>query len=121
MIYIVKDLASLEELKSNPNLKQVYRKIQLDENLPLSTRYSKQLNKYYYACGCQEGSMAVFACMVGMATAYFVTDGQFFDTWWKGIAVLVIAALLGKTAGIVYAKLKLNETLRALKKALATT
>jgi len=108
---------SLERLRAS-STKRVIRSIAVvDPVLPTDAarRLERQLNRWYFACGCEQGSMAVLvtllACLATGLVAGF--DGPF--EWWRIVGYVMAAALGGKALGLAYAKARLRGLYRRLK------
>lgn len=79
-------------------------------------RLERRLNDWYFACGCEQGSVAVTVTLVACITLgmFHGFDGAF--AWWRVAAYVLGAALVGKTVGLAYAKVRLRVTLRRLER-----
>lgn len=107
---------SFERLRAS-STKRVIRSITVvAPELPTDAarRLERQLNRWYFACGCEQGSLAVLvmllACLTAGITAGF--DGLF--EWWRIVGYVMAAALGGKALGIAYAKARLRGLYRRL-------
>lgn len=118
MTYIINDLKSLEKLIKDKNLRRSLRKIQLDLPISNSENYSREINKYYFACGCEQGAITVFATILIVAIIFVTTDLPILENWWYALIYLLVGAILGKVYGIVHKKIMFQKTVNALKREL---
>lgn len=74
----------------------------------------RRLNRAYFACGCEEGSVAVLLALIASAFGAVTTgwDGAF--TWWRIAAYVSVAALAGKGVGLAWARVRLGRVHRHL-------
>lgn len=103
MEFIVDSLASLEQLRGG---RSAIRRIRLAGPLAdFSTE--RALNRAYFACGCEQGSVTVMAVLVASVLLGLIRgfDGAF--AWWCILLYLAAAALIGKAAGLTIARLRL--------------
>lgn len=107
---------SLERLRAS-STKRVIRSIAVvDPELPTDAarRLERQLNRWYFACGCEQGSMAVLVTLLACSATGLVAgfDGPF--EWWRIVGYVMAAALGGKALGLAYAKARLRGLYRRL-------
>lgn len=107
---------SLERLRAS-STKRVIRSITLvAPELPtdVARRLERQLNRWYFACGCEQGSLSVLMMLLACLTVGIVAgfDGPL--QWWRIVAYVMAAALGGKALGIAYAKARLRGLYRRL-------
>lgn len=107
---------SLERLRAS-STKRVIRSITVvDSELPTDAarRLEQQLNRWYFACGCEQGSMAVLVTLLVCSATGLVAgfDGPF--EWWRIVGYVMAAALGGKALGLAYAKARLSGLYRRL-------
>ena len=114
MNYIVNNIESLEELRKDKNIRNSIRKIQLDLKVNNVAHYTKQINKYYFSCGCEQGAIAVFITIFIVGIIYSTTDWSILNEWWYGIIYLLLGALIGKLYGIIHKKVMFHKTVKAL-------
>lgn len=115
-VLVLRGPESLRRLR-DPNTKRVVRRIVVaDPRLDGAdaTRLEQQLNRWYFACGCEQGSAAVLLTLMvsvwgGIANDF---DGPF--VWWRVLVYAMVAALVGKAAGLAVARLRLRALLRRL-------
>lgn len=112
MHYLISDTASLARLQQR-TLPAGTTQLTLsgpfaDDDL------QRTLNSAYFACGCEEGSVAVLLALsvsvFGAATTGL--DGSF--AWWRIAGYLAVAALGGKGVGLALARVRLRRVLRRL-------
>lgn len=74
----------------------------------------QQLNTAYFACGCEEGSIAILAALMVSVYGALTTGlaGPF--SWWRIAVYLGIAALGGKVVGLGLARMRLHRLSRQL-------
>jgi hypothetical protein len=109
-------MRSLERLR-DPSTKRVIRRIAvIDPAWPADTarRLERQLNRWYFSCGCELGSVAVLATLLACTATGFVAgfDGPL--TWWRILAYAMLAALAGKLLALAYAGARLSGLYRRL-------
>lgn len=74
----------------------------------------RRINASYFACGCEEGSVAVLGAFAVSTYGAVTTglEGPF--VWWRIAVYLAVAALGGKGIGLVLARLRLRRVLQEL-------
>jgi hypothetical protein len=70
--------------------------------------YSKLLNANLNACGCGSGKALVLISLIGFGFGYFLKLQPIVDHWWLVFPVLVMAAVVGKSVGLLMAKLRIG-------------
>ena len=111
MEYIVDSLASLEQLRSG---KPAIRRIRLAG--PLADEGTERaLNRAYFACGCELGSVTVMAVLVASVLLGLLRGFDGALAWWCILLYLAAAALIGKAAGLTLARLRLAQLYSRLK------
>jgi hypothetical protein len=108
MIYTIYDLATLKKLKHEKMLKNSVRKIQLKIDDPDARSIEKKLNRYFFACGCQEGSIVVSITMGISLMTWAIIGFPRIQPWWMPFAALAIASVLGKITGLIISWRKLR-------------
>ncbi len=107
--------ASLTKLAGRTSRATV-RRIELAgaERLAGGGALERQINRWYFACGCEQGSVTVLLAIASCTTAglWRGFDGPL--AWWRVVAYVAAAALIGKFAGLAYARLRLRTTRRRL-------
>ena len=121
MIYTISDIGSLLKLKSEKDLKNRIRNIELDIDDPSQKMLEKKLNKYYFACGCKEGAIAVYIAMVCFLIAWWLSDFNMIQIGWKIIMITAAAALAGKITGMLLSRRKLRSVMNELEKLFKST
>ena len=120
----VLELSTVESiaLLRKPDTKRLIRHIAVPNPRSLDPSMSersthlleRRLNSWYFACGCEQGSVGVFltlfiSLMLGFRRGF---DGSL--AWWRVTAYVFGAALIGKAVGLAYAKARLGLTLKRL-------
>jgi hypothetical protein len=115
MEYQLNDIDALQRLRSDPTLKNSIRRIKLttDNNLN-AEMVEEKLNKYYFACGCQAGTIAVYLAMLSYLLIWWGSGFTLSINWWKIAATLIVVALAGKLVGLLISKYRLEQTFRVL-------
>lgn len=67
----------------------------------------RKLNRWYFACGCEQGSVAVLATLAGCLAAGFIAGFEGPFAWWRIIGYTMAAALGGKVFGLAYSRARL--------------
>jgi hypothetical protein len=115
MEYQLSDLRSLQKLRSDKALKNSIRKIKVtSENILQSQIFEEKLNKYYFACGCQAGTITVFLVMLSYGLLWWSSGFSLSVNWWQIVATLFAAALAGKLTGLLISRYRLERTFRVL-------
>jgi hypothetical protein len=112
MEYIVDDRGTLAHLRQAGARATIHR-IRLAGPLA-DEQTEKALNESYFACGCQQGSFAVLATLLG---SVLLGIGYEFDgvlMWWRIGLYLAGAALLGKLLGLAISRLRFRQIYRRL-------
>jgi hypothetical protein len=107
---------SLDRLRAS-STKQLFRSIAVvcpDLPADVILQLERQLNRWYFACGCQQGSFAVLATLLACTTTGLVAgfDGQL--QWWWIVGYMMAAAVGGKSVGLAYARFRLRRLYRRL-------
>lgn len=107
---------SLERLRASSTKRVIRSIVVVAPELPTGAarRLERQLNRWYFACGCEQGSMAVLVTLLACSTTGIFAgfDGPF--EWWRIVGYVMAAALGGKALGIAYAKARLRGLYRRL-------
>jgi len=115
MEYLITDLDSLVRLEKEKNLKTSIRKIKLNlEDKSFSQPYERKINRYYFACGCSEGAVAVYISLFCSFLALWITGFETIHIWWKIIIVVTFSAIAGKLYGLLISKYRLKKLFRIL-------
>jgi hypothetical protein len=81
-------------------------------------RWEARLSRYYFACGCESGSVALLIALAAYVIALALAPGGFGAANWRhvvaGVAVGFVAAGIGKVAGLIHARWRLRTTIRSL-------
>jgi len=108
MIYTIYNLTTLKKLKREKTLKNSIRKIQLKIDDPSAPSLEKKLNRYFFACGCQEGSIVVSITLGISLIAWAIIGFPRIQPWWMPLAALAIASIIGKITGLIISWRKLK-------------
>lgn len=119
MNYIISDIESLEKLTKDKNLRNSIRKIQLNLKITNIESYSKQINKYYFSCGCKQGAISFFVSILIVIFIYFTIDSFIFKKWWYIALYLFLGTLIGKIYGIIFKEVMIKKIIKTLKKELS--
>jgi hypothetical protein len=74
-------------------------------------RDARDINHGLHACGCEVGSVFVFAALASLATAFLL---GWRTPWWMAVAIVFGAAIIGKITGLVLAEWRLRAAIRRL-------
>ncbi|UCH66285.1 MAG: hypothetical protein JSW63_03915 [Ignavibacterium sp.] len=81
-------------------------------------KWQDKLKKYYFACGCKEGSLnaVIFFILFWTYILFFVgvTNILNWQVWGFSIIALILGALFGKTIGLIYSRYALMIAVRKL-------
>jgi hypothetical protein len=84
---------------------------------PVRTKWEQQLNRLYFACGCDSAAIGLTVGIVGYAAWILLRPGGWafgvYDAL-VGIGVAVGVALVGKLSGRVRADLRLKQRVREI-------
>ena len=115
MEYTLNDLDSLQRLRNQKALKNSIRKIKVTTNdALLSQTLEEKLNKYYFACGCESGAIAVSLTMFSYFLGWWSAGFTLFLGWWRMAGILLAAALAGKLVGLLINRYRLEKLFRVL-------
>lgn len=85
-------------------------------------RWEARLSRYYFACGCEAGSVVLLVALAVYVVAVGLAPGGFGAATWRdavaGVVVGFVAAGVGKAAGLIHARWRLRTTIRSLASAL---
>jgi hypothetical protein len=80
--------------------------------------WQTELSRYYFACGCEFGSVVLLVALLSYVIAVAVASHGFETATWRdlvgGVVVCVIAAGVGKLTGLLYARYRLRMTARSI-------
>ncbi len=121
MNFIVKDKIALKRLQCDKTLKREIRsiKIELETSSKDVKSYERKINRYYFACGCTIGQIAVFCTLVVFGVIWLINRDSALLTWWKVLACVFASALAGKTIGLFISHYLLKNTYSELGKLFA--
>jgi hypothetical protein len=101
------------------SMKQCIRSIAVvDSNLPgdEARALERRLNRWYFACGCEQGSIAVLLTLLTSVAAGLNAGFDGGLAWWCIVGYVMAAALVGKVLGLLYAKARLRGLYRRLER-----
>ena len=113
MKYIIRNQEDLARLR-NATLKMSLRSIVIESSAVQNTRIEKQLNRYYFACGCQSGSVCVLLTLLVSVIFGFIYDFRGPMIWWKILIYMAISAITGKGIGLLWSYMQLRKLYRQL-------
>ena len=101
---------SLERLRTSSTKRVIRSIVVVDPELPTGAarQLERQLNRWYFACGCEQGSMAVLVTLLACSAAGFVAGFAGPFEWWRIVGYVMAAALSGKVLGLAYARARLR-------------
>jgi hypothetical protein len=115
-------IANLDDLWAIASWKETLtggRSVKLD--LPLATdqrrTWEENIHRHTHTCGCKEGQIALSLFVPAAGIAWFAGWMQLAMGWRGGLevfALLFVAALVGKIAGLVMARVRLRQTVREI-------
>ena len=116
MEYVISNKTSLDKLENDKSLKRTIRRIKIDmgsnENF---SKLEKQLNRHYFACGCETGTFAVLITFLVGCIIWLTDAAPIIWVWWKVLSILFLSSLFGKIIGLGISHMKLRRLLRELK------
>jgi hypothetical protein len=86
------------------------------------SEWQRRLDRYLYACGCGSGAITLTAALAALAATQFVVGVDFgsgLRTVGVWIAVALVAALIGKTAGLAAAQVQRRTLYAEIERTLA--
>ena len=115
-------IANINELWAIASWKETLtggRSVALD--LPLASSqlraWEERIYRHTHTCGCKEGQIALSLFVPAAGVAWFAGWMQLAMGWRGGLeifAMLFLAALAGKIAGLVMARVRLRQTVREI-------
>ena len=106
MEFTADGIAGLEELRSGRMSSRI-RRIRLAG--PLEDAGAEQaINRAYFACGCEHGSIAVVAALVFSLSSGVLLGFDGALAWWRILLYLAAAALIGKATGLALARVRFH-------------
>jgi len=112
MELVVRDRTTLVELRQ-PGMKARIRRIKLEGPIADPTM-ERALNRAYFACGCEEGSVAVLMTLLTSLLLGVIGGFEGALAWWCIAIYLAVSALLGKAIGLMLSSLRLRRIWRSL-------
>lgn len=109
-------LDSLERLRASSTKRVIRSIVVVAPELPPDAvrRLERQLNRWYFACGCEQGSMAVLGTLLSCLTIGICLGFDGALEWWRIALYMMAAALAGKALGLAYAKVRLRGLYRRI-------
>ena len=86
------------------------------------SEWQRRLDRYLYACGCTSGAITLLAAIAALAAIQFVAGVEFgsgLRTAGVWIAVALVAALVGKSAGLAWAQVQRRRLYAEIERTLA--
>ncbi len=119
-----KNITTIEECKKFISSYSTYPKIiKLDIHLlsqENNLKYSKQINNYRNACGCETGTifliLSIVVCIIGLISNFSFSGFPFIQKILCSIVFIFIFSIIGKIVGLLIAKVKLYKLIGNLKK-----
>jgi hypothetical protein len=121
MKYVIKDRSTLEKLQRDKTLKRIFRSIAIELDAPIGVvnALEKRINRYYFACGCTLGEIAVVSTLFVFGALWLLDRNSSLLNWRVIVACVFAAALTGKVAGLVLSRILLRRTYSELDKIIA--
>jgi hypothetical protein len=121
VMFRIRTVADLESLLAKPRRGRRPDQLVLDvEGLPDKDvkSWQTELSRYYFACGCEFGSVVLLVALLSYVIVVAVASHGFETATWRdlvgGVVVCVIAAGVGKLTGLLYARYRLRMTARSI-------
>ncbi len=122
--FIISHPSELNSLSTLPILRtKAIGKLKLSgsiENHPEKNTWESELNKYYYACGCNTSAKGLLIGLIGSfiwkSVQYFQGDRNLGDSILFIFITTTIFAVAGKIFGLTNAQLKLNQVVKQIQK-----
>jgi hypothetical protein len=121
MIYLIKDLTTLQKLEHDPVLKNQIRQIQIAIPGVEKEVLEQKINRYYFTCGCKEGAIGIYAAALTFSIIQYGMGIQLVTSWKVGVLVLFVSALTGKLMGLIIGKERLRQIYRKIRKHVLAT
>jgi uncharacterized integral membrane protein len=121
MGYVVKNIDMLNELLESKKYNISNIAIDLPElTIEKNRLYSKKINKYYFACGCDTGTYFMAGAFLLVLSLFFFNlyfvEMELFKWITYSIIFVILSAIVGKLVGLFFSKIKLRKTIMRLKK-----
>lgn len=113
MKYILRSREELEELKKG-NLRMSLRNISIESDSIQDPQIEKRLNRHFFACGCQTGSVFVLLTLTVCLVIGFLFGFYGLFEWWKIMLYVAFAALIGKLLGLFWRLIQLRKLYKQL-------
>ena len=115
MKYVLSNREELADLRNrNSNFKMSLRRIAIESNTVQDKRIEKQLNKHFFACGCQSGSVFVLITLISSLIIGLMYGFHGILIWWKILIYMSIAAIVGKCLGLLWSHMHLRRIYKQL-------
>lgn len=115
MDYILNNMNSLQKLQYDRDLKNSIRRIRVNTGDTFQAKiFELKLNKYYFACGCQSGTIAVYLSMLLCFLLWWSPDFNPFVSWLRIAIIIAISAFVGKLIGLLVSRYRLKKMFRVL-------
>lgn len=109
MEFVISNIATLERLKSDKSIKNSVRRIRLIVNGFDTKEYEYLINKNYFACGCKQGTVAVYISALSLLVIWLIERNIALFQWKWILAILFSSAVIGKVIGLVYSYYQFNK------------
>lgn len=112
MQFTIDSPSSAARLRGDRALKRSIRGIVIQGPMTQGPhRLEAAINRAYFACGCASGAGAVHVTLVIAATLWLTRAGPIDWTWWKLCLAALGAGFIGKLAGLLLSRWRLNRLL----------
>lgn len=120
MDFVVTNRDTLNRLRRDSSLRRTVRRIKIDSRLELGDagKLESQINRSYFSCGCRSGILTVYAALALVGATWRIAPGITAWVWWKVALVGIIAAFVGKVAGLLVGRYRLKRALDRLDQSL---
>ena len=124
---VIETAADLRALQRKTSYRDTADDIQLDVSHldpDESERWERALNRYAFSCGCELGSAFLVAAIIAYLGVRALQPLGLGAIGWQqvgiALAIGVVAALVGKLVGLLYARIRLQLTVEGLHRRLTS-
>ncbi len=119
--YLIQGVSDLDELLRMQYFKRTFRTISPKLSMggdDESQAWQAKIDRYQKMCGCELGSIFLFAALFLYLGYLVFRDHEIGAIWWQdlgtGFAIVTASAVLGKVIGLAYAHIRVNRILRQI-------
>ncbi len=114
--YLINNKIDLQRLLADKSIKYRYNTIGVSQiNIPNVLKIIKNLNTYFFACGCNLGTAFSLSTLLIMTLYLTYSNSWSIVSFLLTVLVVFLNGYLGKLLGLFYAKFRVKRCINILK------